>query len=259
MARTTKKGLEYFPMDIDIFSNIKIRKLIKFQGGKAVSVYALLLCNIYKSGYYMKWDEELPFICSELTGFEEAYISEVVKTCISLGLFSKELFDTDKVLTSKSIQERYERICIQCRRVIKIGDYSLLPKQKTKRKEIKKEPQKEIETPIVPQYFKPYRQTLDEEIEILRNDEIWLDGLQGLHSMHKDKLRERLPDFRLQCIADGKEGGHQSIADAKQHFNNWLRINKNKKRTTQNGNAKANIGFSVTAASAEDYKDWFQS
>ena len=113
MARTFKKGLDYFPLDIDIFNDLKIRKLIKYQGGKAITVYALLLCNIYKSGYYMKWDKELPFICSELTGFEEAYISEVIKTCLTLGLFSKELFDAEKVLTSKGIQERYSRICVQ--------------------------------------------------------------------------------------------------------------------------------------------------
>ena len=56
MARTFKKGLDYFPLDIDIFNDLKIRKLIKYQGGKAITVYALLLCNIYKSGYYMKWD-----------------------------------------------------------------------------------------------------------------------------------------------------------------------------------------------------------
>ena len=252
MARTTKKGLEYFPMDIDIFSNIKIRKLIKYQGGKAVSVYALLLCNIYKCGYYMKWDNELPFICSELTGFEEAYISEVVKTCLSLGLFSKELFDTDKVLTSKSIQERYERICIQCRRVIKIDDYSLLTPQETKHSKTSKN-KKEEEKQIVPQ-FEPYRQTLDQEIEQLKEDEIWLDGLQGLLSTHKDKLRESLADFRLQCIADGKEGGHTSIADAKQHFNNWYR---KKQQIKRNGKStKQTIGFSVSATSAEDYKDW---
>ena len=126
MARTSKIGLEYFPMDIDIFSDIKIRKLIKYQGGKAISIYALLLCNIYKNGYYIEWDEELPFICSEVTGFDEAYVLEVIKTCLSLGLFSKELFDAERVLTSKGIQERYSRICIQCRRVCKITDYSLL-------------------------------------------------------------------------------------------------------------------------------------
>ena len=48
MARTFKKGLDYFPLDIDIFNDLKIRKLIKYQGGKAITVYALLLCNIYK-------------------------------------------------------------------------------------------------------------------------------------------------------------------------------------------------------------------
>lgn len=48
MARIAKSGLEYFPFDIDFFQDIRIRKLIKRQGGKAVTVYALLLCLIYK-------------------------------------------------------------------------------------------------------------------------------------------------------------------------------------------------------------------
>ena len=105
MGRNVKKGLDYFPFDVDFFQDIKIRKLIKYQRGKAVTVYALLLCLIYKNGYYMLWDEELPFILSEQTGFEEAYIQEVVKCCLALGLFSKELFDKEKVLTSIGIHE----------------------------------------------------------------------------------------------------------------------------------------------------------
>ncbi len=126
MARKAKKGLGYFPMDIDIFSDLKIRKLIKYQGGKAITVYALLLCSIYKEGYYMRWDSELPFVCSELTGFDEAYISEVIKSCLALGLFSSEIFNRHKVLTSRGIQERYERICSQCRRVCDIDEYGLI-------------------------------------------------------------------------------------------------------------------------------------
>lgn len=100
MARIAKSGLEYFPMDIDFFQDIKVRKLIKRQGGKAVTVYALLLCLIYKNGYYMQWDDELPFIGSESTGFDEAYVSEVIKTCLTLGLFNKKLFDNEQILTS---------------------------------------------------------------------------------------------------------------------------------------------------------------
>ena len=107
MGRNKKTGLDYFPFDVDTFQDIKIRKLIKYQGGKAITVYALLLCLIYKSGYYMRWDEELPFIISEQTGFEEAYILEVIKSCVALGLFSKEMFDVKHVLTSKGIQRRW--------------------------------------------------------------------------------------------------------------------------------------------------------
>lgn len=126
MGRNRKIGLDYFPMDVDFFQDIRIRKLIKYQGGKAVTVYALLLCIIYKQGYYMRWDEELPFIVSEQTGFEEAYIQEVLKCCMVVGLFSKELYDSDKVITSKGIQERYKIICDQLRRVCQFDEFGLI-------------------------------------------------------------------------------------------------------------------------------------
>lgn len=126
MGRNRKVGLDYFPMDVDFFQDIRIRKLIKYQGGKAVTVYALLLCIIYKQGYYMRWDEELPFIISEQTGFEEAYIQEVFKCCMVVGLFSKEMYDSDKVITSKGIQERYKIICDQLRRVCQFDEFGLI-------------------------------------------------------------------------------------------------------------------------------------
>lgn len=126
MARIAKLGLEYFPFDIDFFQDIRIRKLIKRQGGKAVTVYALLLCLIYKNGYYMQWDDELPFIGSEISGFEEAYVSEVIKTCLSLGLFHKDLFVSEKILTSKGIQVRYYSVQRLNKRMARIDKYSLL-------------------------------------------------------------------------------------------------------------------------------------
>lgn len=126
MARIAKSGLDYFPFDVDFFQDVRIRKLIKRQGGKAVAVYAHLLCLIYKSGYYMQWDTELPFIVSEVLGFEEAYISEVIKSCLMLGLFDRNLCDNEKVLTSKGIQVRYCNIQHNARRLNRIDRYSLL-------------------------------------------------------------------------------------------------------------------------------------
>lgn len=235
MARTSKKGLDYFPMDIDIFNDIKIRKLIKYQGGKAISVYALLLCNIYKDGYYMEWDKELPFICSELTGFDEAYISEVIRTCLALGLFSSQLFETKKVLTSRGIQERYARICAQCRRVYCIDEYNLLEHDEDDTPKKEEQPAGEETKQNPPPPYEPYTLTLEQEIEMLKKEDGWLDQLQVLHSMDISKLRSCLDDFKVQCVADGKER-HQSLSDAKSHFNSWLRIvnNKNRKKDDTN-------------------------
>lgn len=147
MARIAKSGLEYFPFDIDFFQDIRIRKLIKRQGGKAITVYALLLCLIYKDGYYMQWDEELPFIGSEMSGYDEAYVSEVIKTCLSLGLFDKELFDNEKVLTSKGIQIRYCTIQRLNKRMSRIQEYALIettpqPKDTPEREAPAKKPRK---------------------------------------------------------------------------------------------------------------------
>lgn len=130
MARIAKSGLEYFPFDVDLFQDFRIRKLIKRQGGKAVTVYALLLCLIYKNGYYVQWDEELPFICSELTGFDEAYILEVIRACLALGLFDKDMHACEKILTSRSIQTRYCNIQRMSKRMAHIHKYSLLDDKK---------------------------------------------------------------------------------------------------------------------------------
>ncbi|WP_303026748.1 DUF4373 domain-containing protein [Duncaniella muris] len=158
MARIAKSGLEYFPFDIDFFQDIRIRKLIKRQGGKAVTVYALLLCLIYKNGYYMQWDDELPFIGSEMSGFDEAYVSEVIKTCLSLGLFDKTLYETEDILTSKGIQVRYCNIQRLNKRMSRIDKYSLLEEpqrktqtqSKTKTKAAKENKQPAPIAPVVP-------------------------------------------------------------------------------------------------------------
>ena len=126
MARTRRNGLEYFPMDTDMFSDIKIRKLIKFQSGKAIAVYTLLLCNIYRNGYYIVWDEELPFIVSEQSGYDEAYIREAIRCCLKVGLFDSELFNKHKVLTSAGIQKRYRLIKSLSRSVCNMKEYCLI-------------------------------------------------------------------------------------------------------------------------------------
>ena len=131
MARPRKTGLDYFPMDVDLFSDIRIRKLIRYQSGNAIAVYALLLCIIYRDGYYIRWDDELPFIISEQTGYKEAYIREVIKCCLNIGLFSRELYESEKILTSRGIQSRYMSARALSRLPNEIEEFALISSEKT--------------------------------------------------------------------------------------------------------------------------------
>ena len=126
MGRKIKRGLDFFPMNVDIASDIKIRKLIKYNKGQAFTVYSLLLCYIYKNGYYAEWDEDLPFMLSEQCGFDEEYITKVIEYCVSIELFDKDLYSNKKIITSRSIQERYSNICKQGGRKNPITEYNLI-------------------------------------------------------------------------------------------------------------------------------------
>jgi len=128
MARPNKKGLEYFPLDVDIFQDIKIRKLIRAHHIEALSIYLNILCRIYKEGYYIKYDSEFTFIISESTGNKEDYIKEVIHSCLNIGLFSLKMFKEGQVLTSKSIQDRYFLICWNAKRKF-VTDYLLINPQ----------------------------------------------------------------------------------------------------------------------------------
>ena len=48
MARPRKRGLEYFPFDVDFFSDKKIKVLKGRFGADGVMIYIYLLCEVYK-------------------------------------------------------------------------------------------------------------------------------------------------------------------------------------------------------------------
>ena len=116
MGRTTKQGLDYFSLDVRMFSDIKIRKLIKYHKAQAVSVYMTLLCRIYDKGYFIEYDKDLPFIISEDCGLEEDTIVSIIHYCIDIELFDKDIFNQFNVLTSHGIQERYIQACAKTKR-----------------------------------------------------------------------------------------------------------------------------------------------
>lgn len=109
MARPTKQGIEYFSLDVDFFSDIKVRRISKACGPASTSILICLLCNIYRDkGYYIEWDEDLPFVVADTIGTTEGAVEEVVKKAVQVGFFDKSLFDQYRILTSNGIQNRFK-------------------------------------------------------------------------------------------------------------------------------------------------------
>ena len=108
LARPTKTGLEYFPLDVNFLYDIKVRKIIKPLGPEAIGVLVYLLAEIYKdNGYYISWNDDICFLMSDLTGIDEELIKDVVSKALEVDFFNKDKHKKYNILTSKGIQNRY--------------------------------------------------------------------------------------------------------------------------------------------------------
>lgn len=131
MAGKKKIGLDFFYLYTDAFQDLKVRKLIKRKGASAFTVYIAVLCEIYRhDGYFVKMDEELPFFICEITGAEEEFCLDAIKTCLNIGLFDTKMFNRYRILTSTRIQEHYEMVNRQAKRTSTIDKYRLISSEK---------------------------------------------------------------------------------------------------------------------------------
>ena len=127
MARPLSRGIEYYPLDVDFLNDIKIRKIMKSCGPNSIAIIILLLGNIYgDEGYFMKWDEDVCFLVADAVGAKEVYVKEVLKKCLQVDLFSSELFEKFKIITSKGIQKRFFEITKRRKRDNLINEYLLV-------------------------------------------------------------------------------------------------------------------------------------
>lgn len=136
MARPRKKGLDYFPLDTDIFEDEKFFDLQNEYGPLGEVIYIRLLCLVYKNGYFYKFEslDKLSAMMIRSVGNRWARDKKTVKDVISylakINLFSAELMQRN-ILTSRSIQERY--LAATERRQSKIEEYCLLEKKTFRR------------------------------------------------------------------------------------------------------------------------------
>ena len=106
MARPMKEGLYYFPMDVDIFENMKVRRLMRKYKITGFSIYVKILCDIYRNSYYLEFTDD--YLLDLADEFEQSNIgvARMVSYMVKIGLFDEEMWKIH-ILTEEFIQERY--------------------------------------------------------------------------------------------------------------------------------------------------------
>lgn len=115
MGRQPKQGLDYFPFDVGLLSDPKLRRPRQKYGYLAQMIYIALLCILYRDkGYYIpyggeKRDDVIWQINDMLNGryaVTMETISMVIDELAACELFSGDLYSRD-IITSKRSQKAY--------------------------------------------------------------------------------------------------------------------------------------------------------
>lgn len=62
MARISKPGLDYFPLDVNFLQDRKVRRISCRHHAAGIAALTSLLCLIYKEkGYYILWNKDTLF------------------------------------------------------------------------------------------------------------------------------------------------------------------------------------------------------
>lgn len=257
MARKTKKGLSYFPLNVNFFEDDKILFASARFGFKGEIIAIKLLCKIYsENGYYYKWSEDEALLFAKRVGFENALVNDVVSELIKRDFFNKNIFDAFQVLTSKGIQERYFEVTSRRKESAEIKEYlindnisslnvcinklnvDISTQSKVKESKVNKTKVNESKVnEISHEFFKSKNQgSLKDYFESLINGDAINQIAMQLNTSSSDILK-RVEDFKKHCELE-----YASFSKFCFHFKNWVNKEKNNNgKQTNTGSRKADI------------------
>lgn len=259
MARPRKKGLDYFPFDTDFFENPKIVCLDGKFGPKGVLTAIKLLTAVYRKGYFLEWTEtaQLSFLHAN-SYVTEGLLAQIIKFLLEREFFCRSLFESDNVITSVGIQQRYfeaakfrkmnprelPHLLIELPRNYAPPEpervsqgLTAISQKKTavsqlgnpqSKLNIYKNPSDDGQKPPP---SPPPEVRLKNFISEAKSSQIWVDEMCKHCSLDKDTLFGLLDgEFTGHCIREGKE--HRDINDFKSHFSRWFNRKKYSPPTT---------------------------
>lgn len=112
MGRPIREDMSYFSHDSDARRDRKAKLFIAHTGLTGWGFFWAVLEDIYNNSYYLPWSEEdqhlyvAEFNCSQFpVTFED--ISYILEQACKWGLLNEELFRSNSILTSASVQRRW--------------------------------------------------------------------------------------------------------------------------------------------------------
>jgi hypothetical protein len=135
MARPSKKGLDYFPLDVDFFNDEKIEFVSARFDEKGELITVKLLCAIYRNGYYLKFDDDMALLFAKRVGKNTSHllVNDVVSELVKRGFFDRSIFNSFSIITSAGIQRRFLQAANERKDVEIIADYWLIDVPKNTR------------------------------------------------------------------------------------------------------------------------------
>lgn len=112
MARPLKKGMEYFPHDVDAVDDEKIEILRKLFGNDGYAFYFIILERIYRTNtgeLLIDTDLKKKILVSKV-GVSMKKFDDLLETSLEYELFSSSCYNERKALTSNGIMKRVKQV-----------------------------------------------------------------------------------------------------------------------------------------------------
>lgn len=136
MARPTRKGLTYFPLDVDLWEDMKVMTAAERLDPTGTNPHVRHFCGylivrlfaeIFKEGYWMKWDQYSCAVFARKVDSTSTIVQNALDIFIECDLFNADMYDNFGILTSRGIQERWQMAAKKAnRKNCDITEYTLM-------------------------------------------------------------------------------------------------------------------------------------
>lgn len=124
MARPSKAGLEYFPLDVEFDDEVDL--LEAKHGIVGFGVLIKLYQHIYKAGYFFNASEDRLLLFKKRVDVDIDTVNAVINDCLRWKIFDKNLFEKFGILTSRGVQKRYVEATKRRTEVELVKEYVLI-------------------------------------------------------------------------------------------------------------------------------------